>query len=215
MRPAGYNTSKYTKQDPNDHFGGAFKCLALIIGIIAAIGGLPVGLGLLVAPLTPYQHSSASFRVALPARHRLDVLQLSRLTAPSVAARICFVIAAVDLSARCCLHHPLCRLLQSVALLRALDHCTPDRSLIPAVRAAPPGACFSRSTRSPALALLRCSFSIIHQHAAPLSAMSLSDRPYIVPRGIMLHNGDGDYIRCGGCNFDGGSLLRHVPACKA
>ena len=54
MRPAGYNTSKYTKQDPNDHFGGAFKCLALIIGIIAAIGGLPVGLGLLVAPLPPH-----------------------------------------------------------------------------------------------------------------------------------------------------------------
>jgi len=48
MRPAGYNTSKYTKQDPNDHFGAAFKCLAMIIGIIVAIGGLPVGLGLLI-----------------------------------------------------------------------------------------------------------------------------------------------------------------------
>jgi len=48
MRPAGYNTSKYTKQDPNDHFGAACKHMAIVIGILGGLAALPIGIGLLV-----------------------------------------------------------------------------------------------------------------------------------------------------------------------
>ena len=46
MRPHGYNTSRYTRQDGDDHFFGALKFLAVIIAVGGVLIGGPIGLAM-------------------------------------------------------------------------------------------------------------------------------------------------------------------------
>jgi len=46
MRPVGYNTSRYTKQDGDDHFGGALKFFFVIVCVGGTLFGIPIGLAM-------------------------------------------------------------------------------------------------------------------------------------------------------------------------